>query len=63
MRSVMLTALEGVGLDLRMTTHEAAQLIERGKYETFCYLAGRLGEDTKKEAIARVRKEWPEFGE
>lgn len=59
----MLTDLEGLGLALRMTIYEAAQLIERGKFETFCYLAGKLGEDTKKEALARMRKEWPEFGE
>lgn len=32
------------------------------RYAVFCSLAGRLGEDVKNEAVARVQAEWPDFG-
>lgn len=53
---------EEIGLDLRLTVHEMAQLIRTREYDIFCVLVGRLGESVKKEALARVREAWPDFG-
>jgi hypothetical protein len=58
----LLNGVERLGMEMRMTVHEAAELIRRGKYEAFCNLVGRLGEEVKNEALARVQKEWPDFG-
>lgn len=52
---------EEIGMDLRLTIHEAARLIRSKRYATFCNLVGRLGEATMDEALSRVQQEWPEF--
>ncbi len=53
-----LTFAEEIGMDLRLTIHEVARLIQHKQYKAFSNLVGRLGDSVKKEALARVRKEW-----
>ena len=56
-----LSFAEEIGMDLRLTAHEVARLIQTKRYATFCALVERLGESVKKEALARVQQKWPDF--
>jgi hypothetical protein len=52
---------ETIGLDLRLTTYETAQLIQRKNFTTFRALTDRLGKTTQAQAIARVQQKWSDF--